>query len=340
MVPSPLVPKHPFRVSLAGEIQLDDFDAIREVSPEWDQDHVQIGRGRQAVRATVVQTARMQVACISRGPGARIQGTPPRGTVALAIALRGHRLQLRGRPLDRGIVGVQPDGSEFELVAPAPHSELVLAVDRRLLDEGAWERWGCPFPSGVTGGVLRLRDPDALRRILRTSARWLRAARASPAMVCDPASVARLESEVLAAYLDGIDPGPLPIPVGPRRELAHKAESFLRASLREPIRLQDVCDAVGASSRAVHAAFQVVYGIPPKAYLKALRLSAARAALRGARPGVTVSEIAARFGFFQHGYFSVDYRKMFGERPRETLRGAKAARTIHVVRRPVKLPAA
>ncbi len=36
--------------------------------------------------------------------------------------------------------------------------------------------------------------------------------------------------------------------------------------------------------------------------------------------GKTVTVIATEYGFFHLGQFAVDYRKMFGESPSETLR--------------------
>jgi AraC-like DNA-binding protein len=37
---------------------------------------------------------------------------------------------------------------------------------------------------------------------------------------------------------------------------------------------------------------------------------------------VTVKEIATGFGFLELGRFSVEYRKVFGESPSQTLHGA------------------
>jgi AraC family ethanolamine operon transcriptional activator len=45
--------------------------------------------------------------------------------------------------------------------------------------------------------------------------------------------------------------------------------------------------------------------------------------------------VATQWGFFQLGYFSVDYRKMFGESPRDTLRAALESRHSHSAGRAV-----
>ena len=319
---------------------LDDFEAIREVSPEWDHLHHQVGRGRQRTAGVLAQTPWMQLTAISRTPGARIQGAPPRGTTVLAASLRGARVQVQGEGWGREALGFLRGQGEFEMVAPEPHAELVLAIASERLDAVAVERFGEPLLPPRGSSLLRLRGRGALRRIVATSARWLRTVSAHPDLLLDPAVAGRMESEVLAAFLDGVDREPRPAPARPRRDLARRAESFLRDSIQSAVRLQDVCDAVGASSRAVHAAFHDVYGIPPKAYWKALRLSAARADLVRARPGTTVSEVAARWGFFQFGYFSVDYRRMFGEQPRETLARGLGARVSNVLVRPGARPIA
>jgi AraC family ethanolamine operon transcriptional activator len=147
-------------------------------------------------------------------------------------------------------------------------------------------------------------------------------------MLLDPATAARMEEEVLGAYLDAIGPEPGHRGTTPRGDLARRAEVFIRDSLLEPTRIEDICSAVNASTRSLHNAFKQVYGIPPKTYQKALRLAAVRRELLEGRPGATVSAVAVKWGFFQLGYFAMDYRRMFGEGPRDTLRRARHGRPI------------
>jgi transcriptional regulator GlxA family with amidase domain len=57
------------------------------------------------------------------------------------------------------------------------------------------------------------------------------------------------------------------------------------------------------------------------AYLRALRLEKVRDTLSAAEPGsVSVTEVAARWGFVHLGRFAGAYSRAFGERPSETLR--------------------
>src|SRR5512135_848297 len=150
----------PFGATIAGRMVLDDFDAIREVSPEWEHLHHQVGRGRQRTAGVLAQTPWMQLATLSRTPGARIQGAGW-GRETLGF--------LRGR-------------CEFEMVAPEPHAELVLTIATERLDAAAVERFGEPLRPPQGSSLVRLRGPESLRRIVATSARWLRAMTVRPAL--------------------------------------------------------------------------------------------------------------------------------------------------------------
>ena len=58
----------------------------------------------------------------------------------------------------------------------------------------------------------------------------------------------------------------------------------------------------------------------PKRYLLLRRMHLARRALRASAPTTaTVTEIAARYGFWQFGWFAGEYKSLFGEAPSTTL---------------------
>ena len=220
-------------------------------------------------------------------------------------------------------------------MSAAPHRMLAVAVDPARLDAVARARWGVSMPRTCAGPCFQSKDPAAFVRAARTWTRWLVAGMRHPGMLVDPPAAERMEEEVLGAYLDAVEPEPVHRTPTPRRELARRAEAFIRESIREPTRIDDICSAIHASPRALHNAFRQVYGIPPKTYQKALRLAAVRQELLEGRKGTTVSATAVKWGFFQFGYFAMDYRRMFGEGPRETLRRAREGRRW----RPVVVPA-
>jgi AraC family transcriptional regulator, ethanolamine operon transcriptional activator len=120
--------------------------------------------------------------------------------------------------------------------------------------------------------------------------------------------------------------GPLPY-LGPskaegprrRRALALRAEAWLRQNLADPPTIADLCRALGVSERTLHEAFREHMGTTPKAYLKTLRLNAARHDLVTKAPTTRVTDVALDWGFVHFGWFSQDYRRLFGETPSQTL---------------------
>ncbi|WP_165547185.1 AraC family transcriptional regulator [Kribbella sindirgiensis] len=99
------------------------------------------------------------------------------------------------------------------------------------------------------------------------------------------------------------------------------ALEFLHAHPADPITVEDVASAAGVGVRALQEAFRRHLDTTPTAYLRSLRLERARKDLEAGRPASTsVTDIALRWGFVHLSRFAADYRKAFGESPRETLR--------------------
>jgi AraC-like DNA-binding protein len=106
-------------------------------------------------------------------------------------------------------------------------------------------------------------------------------------------------------------------------DLVEQAEKLALAELDEPLHISALCRALSVSERTLRKAFHETGGLAPCRHLRLLRLSQARCALLAADcKRVTVTEIATGFGFLELGRFSVEYRRVFGESPSQTLHGA------------------
>jgi transcriptional regulator GlxA family with amidase domain len=98
-----------------------------------------------------------------------------------------------------------------------------------------------------------------------------------------------------------------------------RAENFMFENAAEPIRLEQVAEHAGVSSRTLRNAFVKYRGVPPVRALLNLRLDAVNSELLNSEGQDTVTEIATRWGFRELGRFSVEYRKRFNESPSQTL---------------------
>lgn len=106
-----------------------------------------------------------------------------------------------------------------------------------------------------------------------------------------------------------------------------RARDFMHANAREDIALDDIEAVSGVARSRLFEDFKHYLGLSPMAYLKKFRLEQVRRALITDRGTGNVSSIAMDWGFSHLGRFSIEYRKLFGETPSQTLarHQAKAA---------------
>ena len=126
---------------------------------------------------------------------------------------------------------------------------------------------------------------------------------------------------LLEALIHGADQvGRLPRPPA-RIEIVKAAQRWLDDHPQQPITLADLCRQAHASRRSLIQGFRDHLGMGPMAYVKLRRLHGVRRLLLGADPDqVRIGSIAAEWGFLNAGHFARDYRLLFGEMPRDTLR--------------------
>ena len=105
-----------------------------------------------------------------------------------------------------------------------------------------------------------------------------------------------------------------------QRRAIEQTDRYIHAHPDEPPTVKILCEVTGISKRTLEYAFGNYLGVSPKAYINAVRLNQVRKHLCAAKPGsILVSEAANIWGFWHMGQFAADYRKLFGEKPSDTL---------------------
>ena len=85
--------------------------------------------------------------------------------------------------------------------------------------------------------------------------------------------------------------------------------------------MPEFAEAVGVSQRLLEIVFKERLGITQKRFSQYCRLGSARRELLnpGEKDFLTVTKAASRSGFSEMGRFAVEYKKLFGESPSQTL---------------------
>lgn len=105
-------------------------------------------------------------------------------------------------------------------------------------------------------------------------------------------------------------------PVSPR---LRQAMDFMFDRLADPVSVTAVAEACGTSVRSLQSTFRNELGMSPVQWLRSQRLERAHALLASGAPGLSVTDVAYRCGFFHLGEFGTAFRSRYGVTPSSVL---------------------
>jgi AraC family transcriptional regulator, ethanolamine operon transcriptional activator len=304
------------RLVLLRTLSTRDFDELAQVFQRWDLRIRQLGCGPFRGQLKFLQLGGIQVFRAAVNRRVHVEGWPPPGCFGFAPVLAANENAVwRGRRLKAGQVRVHVPGQEADHVTPAGHYQLVaLAVDGDLVRQGAPVLGGFDLEERLAGREAVTTSPACCRALWSHLVGLLELARARPDPLAEQECVRRFVGLLARPSDDRTACQP-----SNRARLVRGAEDYMRAHLREPLSLLDLCRECAVSERTLLYAFQEVRGLSPMAYFRAVRLNAVRQELRAAADRATVLAIARRWGFRHPGEFAAAYRRLFGELPSRTL---------------------
>lgn len=304
-----------------------DMDAHARAQGGWALGYEQLSSGQFEGRFAFVQLPGLRVFNESANVVLRQKGHLGDQIYGFAMSLvPTEEVYFHGRKVPAHAV-MCGRGNDIDLVTPAGHQLIAVAVEHSLLAP-LWERMYQKPPAQWLEKQLVLQASEPAAASLRqTHLKLLQQAvdlRALPTM---PEAMLQLRDDVLIEWIEALPPTVdlSDIETHERRKrLVDRACEYALAHHHDaPLSMLQVCSRVGASRRKLNYCFQDVLGTSPTQYLRALRLNGVRRGLSEA--GAMVQDVAARWGFWHLGQFSLDYKKLFSELPSETLARARKA---------------
>ncbi len=222
-----------------------------------------------------------------------------------------------------GVIGVFAPGAELDAATPAGYTNATFSIPVHLLakrlNSTVQDEWLSK------GAVLKL--PDDLRRtmdaFLSDLETWSRSAAGSVEL---SSAAPRIEEELIERFLGATPYFPNELGAAGRGHLRRRyakmrrVRDFLREHSTSPVRVDELCDAVGMSRRGLEYLFRDLLGIGVNAFIRHMRLQGARRAILHADPTPGgVKRIALEWGFWHLGRFSAEYKSQFGELPTATM---------------------
>ena len=223
---------------------------------------------------------------------------------------------INGSTLSRDHLAVCPGGEALVGKTPAGLNVYCMDVSRELLLEETAERNGVDVIYDAPG-VRSLRE--VLESGLATLARLQSPEQPSAAAMAFKSSVADALWRVMSRT--GADTAQS-VPQGAKRRALRQfriAQEYIDHRLTDGISIAEVCRHTGASRRSLECVFQSILGMGPGAYIRNLQLNRVRRdLLSGEKDGVSIGDIAARYGVWHWSRFSQNYKLLFGELPSQT----------------------
>jgi AraC family ethanolamine operon transcriptional activator len=125
---------------------------------------------------------------------------------------------------------------------------------------------------------------------------------------------------LLLAVFNGREEGIRQRDARSRKRLLSEVFKWVERHRDEDLSLQALCTHLDVPERTLSGVFRRELGMSPAAFVKGYRLFGVHRSLWQVHPAqARVTDIANAWGFWHMGQFAADYRKFFGELPRQTL---------------------
>jgi AraC-like DNA-binding protein len=200
-------------------------------------------------------------------------------------------------------------GGVLHATAAEPFAALSVALDRTVIADLLATAPVRTPSAELAGMAVSDIEPDLLDPVLRL----LRLARSPADLAVLGAGVRR---EVLWRLLRG-QQGALVRQIGladGRLASVARVARFIRDHYDEPLSIAELAEQAGMSSASLHRHFRAATSMTPLQYQKAIRLQEARALILAA--GGEIAEVGYLVGYESPSQFSREYRRRFGDSPR------------------------
>jgi len=285
-------------------------------SAGWKVDHNQLSPGPYAVAIAGIVAPRAQGLLHRHARSFAGRGHAPHAAYTFGLQLAGRgAMAVNHRMMRPHEIAAQLPGEEMEFKLPADVTLLTMTLAAERADRMADAMFGRPL-------ARLLRADNALPCNASTGAALAALVSALAGGQVPPGAAERLEETLVDATFAVLQP---PEPIrgwSACRRIVRRAVELIDDD-EPPATVAALCVALAVPLRTLEDAFHRCLGVAPRTYLFAMRLNRVRRRLANPGDGASVTDAATRFGFFHLGRFAAQYRRLFGERPSETLARAR-----------------
>ncbi|MBN9742698.1 AraC family transcriptional regulator [Amycolatopsis sp. A1MSW2902] len=307
----------------------DDLDAAREEASRAFVEHDVRLSGRLDFRLDLAPGPRLTLSQIAYGADAVVTAPPMRDCYDLNLPVSGTSTAEQSGA--RQTIRAGQSGATFLPDAPlrvrwsADARQYVLKIPKPVLDNHAAKLAGLRGSEGIRFDLTFDLHSGRGQSLLATVGFLYSELTRPNGLPTMPTACHELEAVLMTQLLMTAPNQLSPVlhgnPAPPRQSRIRDVMEYVDANPAAITSIADLAAQAGLSARALQAGFQDVAGVSPAAYVRQVRLDRAHRELT-AGTGGSVTEVAARWGFFHLSRFAAQYRRRFGVLPSETARKA------------------
>jgi AraC-like DNA-binding protein len=166
-------------------------------------------------------------------------------------------------------------------------------------------------------------SPSAMTKLQRLHAAAGLLAETAPDIIANHGAARGLEQALIEAMVDCLataDTGEERSSQRRHERIMRRFHRLIEGQANQALYVPEICKAIGVAERTLRICCQEQLKMSPKQFLLKRRINMVRRDLKRAPPATTtVTEIVARYGFWDFGRFAAVYRSLFAELPSATL---------------------
>lgn len=291
----------------------------------WQQDYFQLNAGAFSGSLRSFQLGATRLFSETMNRAVYQYGTLPPTRLAFGLPISGEgAVRICGEEGGKEDLIVFSGQEGFEFLSPDDFQFLGVEVDFSNSDDPLFLSLAQDLHQRLASSGRAIALPSERgRKLLRFLIAVLREEALAEEQRQLPGSMAGFNRGLLGWMLDMLTPHTEEGPEPPRDRHVPRHWDVV-AAIRDlvcnapfcPVSVAELTLELGLSRRTLQNACQEALGLSPMQYLRALRLNEARRMLGGEN---SVTRVATQFGFWHLGYFSRDFKQMFGELPSSIL---------------------
>ncbi|MFD5125995.1 AraC family transcriptional regulator [Streptomyces sp. NPDC058385] len=324
--------RHTTQPGSALRFRTTDLDSARaQVTQTFAEHEMSVGhRSPLDCRLDLPPSGRLTLARLGYGTDVTIFGPPMRSVYHVNLPISGANTVHQNGTTRTSIAG--RSGNAMVPSSPitmwwSPDSvQYAIKLPKELIEAHAAKLTGHPVDGSIRF-ALEFDLSTAPGQMLQSTVSFLYAELTRPGgLPSMPAVRHELESalmtELLMTVPSQLSTGLLGAPAPTRRSKILEIMDYVDEHPGQELSTADLAAVAGISERTLQAGFQDVVGMSPRAYVRGVRLDRVHLELRSTDTG-SITDIAARWGFFHLGRFAQQYRARFGLLPSDTARAAR-----------------